>query len=68
MMRNPAIEARIIKMITAEPLSSTRHISRTLNAEGRSNEQAVRNALKALEYEGRIANVGEAVNAWRVTS
>jgi len=67
-MHNPALESRIIKLLTAEPLSSTRHISRTLNGQGYSSGHAVRNALKVLEYEEKIANVGDTVHAWRVTS
>ncbi len=62
----PQIEEQIIALVRTQPLASTRFIVKALTERGHCSVQAVKNALKALEFDGDILNVGGEAAAWRL--
>lgn len=74
LIRNRRIENAIIRTLEGEDMLSTNGICRTLAKHGATADDvkhsassfAVRRSLKVLEWEGKIANVGDTVAAWKL--
>jgi hypothetical protein len=67
MRRYPELEHEIMALVHSQPFCSARFIVKSLTDRGHCSTQAVKSSLRALEFEGKITNVGGESAVWKVT-
>lgn len=69
MIRSNSLERHVLEAVSVLAEPSTSEVARQVNRNGgNANRTAIRQALRILEDEGAIANVGIGRDAWRIAS
>jgi hypothetical protein len=64
----PDIQADVMALVRTQPLSPSRYIVKCLTERGHVSAQAVKSTLRALEFDGKIVNIGDGKGAWKVVA
>jgi Fe2+ or Zn2+ uptake regulation protein len=64
--RSPWLEYLCLQAVRQNNLASTNEVARILNRNGaNTGRNSVRNALRSLESQGALKNIGDGIDAWQ---